>query len=96
MQSEVQGIVQTENGPRFVREGGFEGTHVVVVTAYDINFDAWPFHVYLQQGDGPRTSLSRSPTNLRGDSMEGAFAQGMQMAALHLSPEIATFPGSVK
>ncbi|OUL98354.1 hypothetical protein [Variovorax sp. JS1663] len=87
MQTAVQNIVQTENGPRYVREGYCEGHKVVVVTAYDASLDAYPFHVYLHDtnGVGPRQRLGNVPTRWTGDTQESAFEQGMQLAVRHLT-----------
>jgi len=89
MQNQLESIVQPMSGSRNVREGVFGGVKVIVVAGFDIWTDAWPFHVYLQSGDEPRSRLSAMPTRWRSASLEGAFEEGARLAIEHLMPRVA-------
>ncbi|CAN7457956.1 hypothetical protein LJR099_003082 [Variovorax paradoxus] len=96
MQTQVENLVQTENGPRFVQEGNYRGNGITVATGFDITHDNWPFHVYIKPANGPVIQLSHRPSQYRANSMQSAFNQGMQIAVQHLNPREAVFQTQVK
>ncbi len=91
MPSKLENLNETKDGARFLMEGDCLGTHITVVTAYDGNYDDWPYHVYLQTGESPRQRLTTRPTTRRGATKISAFEQGLLLAinALTRAPKTA-------
>lgn len=87
MPHRVENMVQTETGPRHVKQGTFMGARIEVVAGYDIQTDGWPFHIYLHQSSGQTDQLSAVPTQFRAKSLNSAFDQGFELAVQHLLSE---------
>ncbi|MFZ4285218.1 hypothetical protein [Variovorax sp. HJSM1_2] len=85
MPSKLENLNETKDGARFSMEGDWLGTHITVVTAYDGNYDDWPYHVYLQTGESPRQRLTTRPTTRRGSTKLSAFEQGLLLAVNSLT-----------
>jgi hypothetical protein len=85
MHPDIKNVVQTENGPRFVLEGDYQGAHLTVATGYDVTHDEWLLHVYINLDGGRQVRVSKQPTHLRADSVQAAFDHGMNIAVRHLS-----------
>jgi hypothetical protein len=96
MHPQIEKVIQTENGPRYARQGEYKGTKFEVATGYDITHDNWPFHVYLVAPDGQKARLFEAPTQYRAHTLEAAFDQGMEMAVQHVTPREGGFQREVK
>jgi len=86
MPNRVENMVQTGTGPRHVMQGTYMGTRIEVVTGYDIQTDAWSFHIYVHQSGGQTDRLSNRPTKYWADSLDSAFDQGFELAVHQLTP----------
>ncbi len=70
-------VVQTENGPRQVQVGRYNGSKFKVVTGYDVINDRFPVHVYLTPPNGEEFKFPSD--DIFGDSVEDAFRRGFLM-----------------
>ena len=74
----IDGIVQVEDGPRFVQQGMYKGQMIQVVAGYSVTHDCWPFHVFVIVPGKRDRRLTNRPTSRNAPTLEDAFNAGFE------------------